>query len=74
MNRGEVWLINLEPTVGAEIRTISQIDRRIAEAKKLGFKRMLIPKNNLKGVKMNGEIELVQVDTVEGAIHSVIGH
>jgi hypothetical protein len=25
-------------------------------------------------VKMNGEIELVQVDTVEEAINSVIGH
>ncbi len=60
--------------LGGEIRTISQIDRRIAEAKKLGFKRMLIPKNNFKGLKMNEEIELVQVDTVDEAINNVIGH
>ncbi len=60
--------------LGGEIRTISQIDRRIAEAKKLGFKRMLIPKNNFKGLKMNDEVELVEVDTVDEAINSVIGH
>ena len=24
MRRGEVWLINLDPTIGAEIRTLSQ--------------------------------------------------
>jgi len=59
---------------GGEIRTINQIDKRIAEAKKLGFKRIVVPKNNLKGAKMNGEVELVGVDTVDEAINSVIGH
>jgi DNA repair protein RadA/Sms len=56
--------------LGGEIRTISQIEKRIAEAKKLGFKRMLIPKNNLKGIRVNGDVALIEVDTVEEAIRS----
>lgn len=32
-----------------EIRRVNRIEQRVAEAQKLGFKRILIPKNNLKG-------------------------
>lgn len=60
--------------LGGEIRTINQIDKRVSEARKLGFKRVVVPKNNLKGVKSNGDVELVEVDTVGEAISSVIGH
>jgi DNA repair protein RadA/Sms len=59
--------------LGGEIRTINQIEKRISEARKLGFKRMLIPKNNRKGLKSNGEVTLVEVDTVDEAIEKVIG-
>lgn len=58
--------------LGGEIRTISQIEKRIAEAKKLGFKRILIPKNNLKGSGMNGEVKLIEVDTVDEAMRHVV--
>ncbi len=58
--------------LGGEIRTINQIEKRIAEAKKLGFKRVIAPRNNLKGLKSNG-VELVPVDTVEEAMSTVIG-
>jgi DNA repair protein RadA/Sms len=60
--------------LGGEIRTINQVDRRIAEAMKLGFKRILIPKNNIKDTKMNRGIELVQVDAVDEAIKAVVGN
>jgi DNA repair protein RadA/Sms len=59
--------------LGGEIRTISQIDKRIAEATKLGFKQMIVPKNNLKAVKTNGEMKLIEADTVDEAIKEVVG-
>ncbi len=58
--------------LGGEIRTINQIEKRIAEARKLGFTRVIAPRNNLKGLKSNG-VELVPVDTVEEAMGKVIG-
>jgi DNA repair protein RadA/Sms len=59
--------------LGGEIRTISQIDKRVLEAKKLGFKRIVVPKNNLRGVKTNGEIEVVGVETVNQALEELLG-
>ncbi len=60
--------------LGGEIRTINHIERRIAEARKLGFKRVIIPNRNLKSMKPNGGVELVEVATVDEAIHNVLGH
>lgn len=37
-----------EVGLGGEIRTVSQAERRIAEAKKLGFTNALVPKNSSK--------------------------
>jgi DNA repair protein RadA/Sms len=59
--------------LGGEIRTISQIDKRVLEAKKLGFKRIVVPKNNLRGLKTNGEIEVVGVETVNQALEELLG-
>ncbi len=61
-----------EVGLGGEIRTISQIEKRVQEAGKLGFKRIVIPKNNVKGMKMNGEIEIIPVESVEEAIKSIL--
>lgn len=36
--------------LGGEVRTVSQIEKRVQEAAKLGFKRIILPKNNLKGL------------------------
>jgi DNA repair protein RadA/Sms len=59
--------------LGGEIRTISQIDKRVLEAKKLGFKRIVVPKNNLRGLKTNGEIEIIGVETVNQALEELLG-
>ena len=60
--------------LGGEIRTVNQIEKRLTEATKLGFKRLFLPRNNLKGVRSNGEIELNEVDTVKQAIDALMGH
>lgn len=57
--------------LGGEVRMVNQIDKRIAEARKLGFKRFILPRNTLK--LANGDIELVHVETVDQAIQQALG-
>lgn len=55
-----------EVGLSGEIRTAARIDRRVAEAQKLGFDTIYIPKNNLKGVKTSDySINILEVSKVE---------
>ena len=58
--------------LGGEIRTIGQIEKRVQEAAKLGFKRIVVPQNNLKGMKPNGGIEIIGVDRIEAAMEALL--
>jgi DNA repair protein RadA/Sms len=58
--------------LGGEIRTVGHIEKRVLEASKLGFKRIVIPSNNLKGVKGNGEIEIMGVERIEDALEVLL--
>lgn len=58
--------------LGGEIRTIGNIEKRVQEAAKLGFKRIVIPENNMKGIKPNGEIQIIGVDRVEKAMEALL--
>ena len=63
-----------EVGLSGEIRPVNRIEQRISEAEKLGFKRILIPYNNLKGFddkKLN--IEIVPVRKVEEAFRQLFG-
>ncbi|MDO4455102.1 MAG: DNA repair protein RadA [Ligilactobacillus agilis] len=51
-----------------EIRRVSRIEQRVAEAEKLGFKRILVPKNNLQGWTPTNSIEVVGVATINEAL------
>jgi DNA repair protein RadA/Sms len=46
---------------------VNRIEQRIQEAEKLGFSRILIPSNNLKGYNKKLFIELIQVKRVSDA-------
>ena len=61
-----------EVGLGGEIRTVSQIERRVQEAIKLGFKKIIIPKNNAKEIRKNSEAEIIGVDEIEEAIQSLV--
>ena len=52
-----------------EVRAVSYADRRINEAKKLGFERCIIPQSNMKGNENIKDIELIPVTTVKQAIY-----
>ncbi len=55
-----------------EIRAVSYIEKRIAECKKLGFKKIVIPRNNYEAVKDVKGIEIIPVDNLRQAINIVL--
>lgn len=74
--------ISIEPGVcmagevglSGEIRPVNRIEQRIMEAEKLGFSRILIPHNNLKGFDTSRcRIQIVQVRKVEEAFRQLFG-
>ena len=56
-----------EVGLSAEIRPVNRIEQRIQEAEKLGFSRILIPANNLKGFNKKVAIERLEVRKVSDA-------
>lgn len=56
-----------EVGLSGEIRPVNRIAQRIQEAEKLGFSRILIPANNLKGFNKKVSIEIKQVSKVSDA-------
>lgn len=48
-----------------EVRAVSQIDKRIMEAKRIGFKNCIIPGGNLKIIENIKGIEGINIKTVE---------
>ncbi|QRX63008.1 DNA repair protein RadA [Dysgonomonadaceae bacterium zrk40] len=56
-----------EVGLSGEIRPVNRIEQRIQEAEKLGFSRILIPANNLKGYTKKVKIEMIQVKKVSDA-------
>ncbi|MFV0398835.1 MAG: DNA repair protein RadA [Bacteroidales bacterium] len=57
-----------EVGLSGEIRPINRIEQRIQEAKKLGFNRIIVPHDNLKGVETKGVgIEVKGVKKAEEA-------
>lgn len=54
-----------EVGLSGEIRTVTRIEQRVAEAQKLGFERIFVPKGNLKGVEGKYSIKIEEVGKVE---------
>ena len=54
--------------LSGEIRTVSHLERRIAEAARLGFKSCLVPRSGLKSLPPMKGIEVIGVSTVKEAI------
>ncbi|MBE9387670.1 DNA repair protein RadA [Vagococcus salmoninarum] len=54
-----------------EIRRVSRIEQRVGEAKKLGFKKIYVPKNNLHGWEPPTGIKIVGVATIGEALRKI---
>lgn len=57
-----------EVGLGGEVRAISHADRRLREASKLGFKKIILPKPNLKDVEAPPDVHLIGVRRLDEAI------
>lgn len=55
-----------------EIRGVSYIEKRISECRKLGFKKIIIPKSNYEATKDIKGIEIWPVENVRQAINIVL--
>ena len=53
--------------LGGEIRSVSHIEQRIAEAARLGFSKCIVPKHSLKNVRKPDGIEVVGVTNLRQA-------
>ncbi len=60
-----------EVGLSGEIRTVTRMEQRVAEAAKLGFETIYIPTGNLKGVKDRFPIRIVEVGKVTDMFRSL---
>jgi DNA repair protein RadA/Sms len=61
-----------EINLGGEIRAVPQIDKRLIEAAKLGFKHAVIPKLSMKGLHKPAAIEVVAVEKADEALDKLL--
>lgn len=57
--------------LSGDIRGVAQIDRRLAEAAKLGLKRAMIPKTNASGLAVPSGMEIIPVANVGQALQII---
>lgn len=62
-----------EVGLSGEIRSVTRIENRIAEAQKLGFNRIIVPRGSMKGVTRKFEIEVVEVKKIEEMMRALFG-
>lgn len=68
------WCMAGEVGLSGEVRPVNRIEQRIAEAEKLGFTHMIVPKNNMQGLNHKRfNIELIPVRKVEEALRALFG-
>ena len=63
-----------EVGLGGEVRNVNQIETRLKEAHRLGFKRAVISKNNAKGVGKESGIALTEVNYLAEAVEIIGSH
>ena len=62
------WAVMGEVGLAGEVRAVAQAERRIAECARLGFTHILLPKSNLKNLRIPEGVTVVGVDTVSQAV------
>ena len=60
-----------EVGLNGEIRNVSQLEKRINEAAKLGFKSAVVPKQSIKGLKVPEGFSVFGVKTLQEAINLI---
>lgn len=60
-----------EVGLGGEIRSVGHIDKRVQEALKLGFKKIIIPKNNFNNIKPQNTVEIISTESINETLEIV---
>ncbi len=59
--------------LAGEVRGVFDVERIILEAEKLGFKKVMLPRNNLKNLKLSDKnITLIGVENVKTAVSKIL--
>lgn len=58
-----------EVGLGGELRAVSQLEKRISEASKLGFASAIVPKQSLKGIKLPAGFNAIGASSVSQAMY-----
>jgi len=61
-----------EVGLGGEIRSVGHIEKRIAEAEKLGFKNAIIPSGNKKEIKTTAGITIKTFDNLDRVVTNIL--
>ena len=61
-----------EVGLGGEVRSISQIERRLNEAERLGFKSVYLPQENLKSISGKYQVEKIGVSDVQEVLQALL--
>ena len=68
------WCMCGEVGLSGEVRPVSRIEQRVAEAEKLGFQHMIVPRYNMQSLNTKKyHIELHPVRKVEEALRALFG-
>lgn len=68
------WCMAGEVGLSGEVRPVNRMEQRVAEAEKLGFRHLILPQHNLKGLdRSKFTIELHPVRKVEEALRALFG-
>ncbi len=62
------WAVMGEVGLAGEVRAIAQAERRVAECARLGFNHVIVPKYNLRGLRIPEGMRVIGVETVSQAM------
>ena len=54
-----------------EVRAISQIDKRVIEAARIGFKSCVVPAGNINAIKQIKELKDIKIRPVENVVEAL---
>jgi DNA repair protein RadA/Sms len=60
-----------EVGLAGEVRAVSLADRRLSEARKLGYRRVLLPRRNRERLADTADLELVPIDRISRALEAI---
>ncbi len=66
-------LILGEVGLAGEVRAVAQVEPRLVEASKMGFKRAILPKSSAARLESKGSMEILGVETLGQALQLALG-